>query len=133
MWHLDTSILIEILRGRSEHAKRRLEAIAPDAVAVPEIVRAELLYGALRSARPEENRRQVDKFLRHLPLAPFSGDAAIHYAAIRRDLEAAGQPIGPNDLLIAATARAAEATLVAANTAEFSRVPGLALENWMLR
>jgi len=129
--HLDTSIIVEILRGRSEVARTRLAALSVEDVAVSEIVRAELLYGARRSARPDENREHVENFLRHLPLVPFSGESAAHYAAIRHALETAGLPIGPNDLLIAATARAAAATLVTGNVTEFARVPGLTIENWL--
>ena len=65
-------------------------------------------------------------------LRTFPPDIAQHYAFIRCDLEARGLPIGPNDLLIAAHARAAALTLVTGNVREFARVPGLAVENWLV-
>jgi tRNA(fMet)-specific endonuclease VapC len=61
---------------------------------------------------------------------PFDDLCADHHGMIRADLERAGKPIGPNDLLIAATARAGDCTLVTTNTREFSRVPGLRIEDW---
>ena len=61
---------------------------------------------------------------------PFDQISAKHYADIRYDLEATGTPIGPNDLLIAATARARHLTLITHNTNEFRRVTGLAIEDW---
>ena len=64
------------------------------------------------------------------PCLPFSGDAVVHYAEIRLYLEKKGTPIGPHDLIIAATARAAGATMVTANTREFSRIPNLRCEDW---
>ena len=64
-------------------------------------------------------------------LRTFPADFAQHYAFIRCDLENRGLPIGPNDLLIAAHARAEGLTLVTGNVREFARVPGLAVENWL--
>lgn len=63
---------------------------------------------------------------------PFDDHAAEHYGSIRAHLANAGTPIGPNDLFIAALARAKDLTLVSNNTAEFSRVPGLKLEDWQI-
>ncbi|MDR1799371.1 MAG: type II toxin-antitoxin system VapC family toxin [Bifidobacteriaceae bacterium] len=83
-----------------------------------------------RSDRPEQNTEAVRRFLAPFAIQPFDSAAAIHYAAIRAGLEATGQVIGPNDLLIAATVLAAGGVLVTHNTKEFSRVPGLLLENW---
>jgi tRNA(fMet)-specific endonuclease VapC len=60
----------------------------------------------------------------------FDAEAAEHAAAIRLHLESAGLPIGLADLLIAATARRHGCTLVTHNTREFSRVPGLLIEDW---
>jgi len=97
---------------------------------VPEMVRAELLHGCLRSDRPEENLAAVESFLAPFRRLPFGSDAAEHYAQIRTDLERAGTPIGPNDLVIAATVRAQGAILVTNNLREFQRVPGLDCEDW---
>jgi tRNA(fMet)-specific endonuclease VapC len=94
------------------------------------LVRAELLFGARVSAKAADNRRAVEMFLSPLRLLPFQGEAAEHYAEIRAHLEKSGISIGPNDLVIAATARANGHTLITRNTSEFLRVPALAVEVW---
>jgi tRNA(fMet)-specific endonuclease VapC len=72
------------------------------------------------------------KFLSRFPSLPFDDLAADHYAQIRADLERRGQPIGPNDMLVAAIAVANRLTIVTNNIREFSRVPGLPCEDWTL-
>jgi len=127
---LDTNIIVELLRGRDAKLSARYLEGNPKHYAVPEMVRAELLLGAVLSARPRENRAAVEKFLAPLRLLPFAGDACVHWAEIRAALQKSGTQIGANDIVIAATARSATCTLVTRNTAEFSRVPGLAVEVW---
>jgi len=95
-----------------------------------DLVKAELLYGACRSSRAAEIKVQIQDLLRPYGAIPFDDRAAEHYAEIRTHLEREGTPISPNDLIIAAAVRAAEATLVTANTREFHRVPGLLCEDW---
>ena len=108
----------------------KFQALSADCIFVPEMVRAELIVGALKSDRPEHHLDLVNRFLSAFALLPFSGDAVEHYAAIRVNLEKSGQIIGPNDLVIAATARAKGSILVSNNLKEFSRVPGLQCEDW---
>ena len=72
----------------------------------------------------------MEAFLAPFDLLPFDRAAAGHYADIRHRLESLGQPIGPNDLVIAATARSRNLTLITHNRREFARVPGLATEDW---
>lgn len=103
---------------------------SPQDYFIPEIVRAELLFGAMVSAHPTKNIAAVENFLRPLQLLPFSGEATFHYAEIRSYLQEMGQPIGPNDLFIAATVRPYSLVLVTRNRTEFSRVPGLVCEAW---
>ena len=91
---------------------------------------AELLYGTLRSADPPHNRALVEHFCRRFVSLPFDDRAADSYAAIRADLAATGQLIGPNDLLIAAIALANSVVLVTHNIREFGRVGGLRVEDW---
>lgn len=130
IYSLDTNVIVRALRGQSETIKDRVIAEGPERVVVPEMVRAELLTGARKSARPDENTRLVERFLEPLDLLAFGGDAPEHYADIRVRLEREGSPIGPNDLIIAATTRAFGAILVTANLKEFRRVPGLSCEDW---
>jgi len=93
-------------------------------------VAAELRFGCARKGSPQLLRR-VEAFLAEVPVLPFDVPADAAYGEIRAELEAAGQPFGANELLIAAHARALAATVVTANGAEFARVPGLAVENWL--
>ncbi len=104
----------------------------PDDFGIPAIVRAELLLGVLKSSHPERTSKVVETFLAPYELIPFEQSAAQKYADIRHDLERKGTPIGPNDLIIAATARAGGLILVTHNTDEFSRVPGLMTEDWSI-
>jgi len=93
-------------------------------------VAAELRYGCARKGSPQLLRR-VEEFLAEVPVLPFDVPADSEYGGIRVELEAAGRPIGSNDLLIAAHARALAATVVTANVDEFRRVRGLNVENWL--
>jgi tRNA(fMet)-specific endonuclease VapC len=127
---LDTDTCIEILRGRSKRAAERLREAGPDRVGIPAVVRAELEFGARTSQRPAENLRLVKAFCAPLARIAFDEDAALAYGELRAALQAQGLPIGPHDLLIAAGALAAGATLVTANVREFGRVPDLSFENW---
>lgn len=130
IYSLDTNLFVSILRGKSEAARDHLASFSPADIKVSEVVRAELIFGCLRSARPEKNRTLVDAILAPFERLPFAGDAVEHYASIRADLKSRGQTIGPNDLMIAATARAAGAVMVTQNLSEFSRVPGLVVDDW---
>lgn len=129
-YSLDTNVIIRGLRGQGDVIKERMIALGPERVLVPEMVRAELLTGAYKSARPRENINLVEAFLEPLRRLPFADDAVEHYAEIREFLERQGTLIGPNDLIIAATTRAHAATLVTSNLREFRRVPGLLCEDW---
>ena len=91
-----------------------------------------MVYGAYRSARPAENMRLLTRFFEPYESLPFDDPCIDAYGRILSDLERARLVIGPNDLIIAATAVANKVTLVSANTREFVRVTGLAFENWEL-
>ena len=126
---LDTNVIIALMRNRSEVIER-LRAEEVSTIKISEIVRAELQLGCLKSQHPSRERSKVAHTISPFGLLPFSGDAVDHYASIRAELENQGIGIGPNDLLIAATARAVGAVMVTANVKEFKRVPGLVVENW---
>mgnify|MGYP003411270667 len=129
---LDTNACITWMRGGNPGFQSR--AISRPQVAgravLCAVVRAELLFGAYRSQRREENLERTNAFLAGFQSLPFDDEAAYRHALIRAELTSKGQLIGPNDLLIAATALAHGAILVTHNTAEFSRVPGLLIEDW---
>ena len=126
---LDTSICIDLLRGTSENAFHRLLDNDPSEVAIPAVVAAELLFGARKSGSAKA-LKAARAFIGSIGVIPFDGQAAEHYGTIRHELQAAGQAIGPNDTLIAATALSQGATLATANENEFRRVAGLRVENW---
>jgi tRNA(fMet)-specific endonuclease VapC len=127
---LDTNACIRFLNGTSPPLVQRLRGTPPTLVRLSCVVKAELLYGARRSARVADNLRLLRRFFAAFTSVPFDDRCAEASGAIRADLDHAGTPIGPNDLLIAATARAHEAVLVSHNTREFSRVAGLQIEDW---
>lgn len=130
MYLLDTNACIALLNGSGPSVSARLRACDPAQVAVCSVVKAELLYGARRSARVSENLDLLERFLDPLACFPFDDVCAEHYGVIRTDLDTQGLPIGGNDLLIAATARAHDMILVTHNTREFGRVAGLRHEDW---
>lgn len=130
MYYLDTCMCIDFLHGRLPGFRERLETSDPKLFGVPAIVQAELLSSAEYSASPGENRLKVETFLLPFAIVPFDSSCAVEYAHIQSGLERKGKPIGPNDMLIAATAVANSAYLVTHNVREFKRVRGLKLIDW---
>jgi tRNA(fMet)-specific endonuclease VapC len=130
MYCLDTDTWSFLARSATPGLRLRLSACPKDKIIVVEMVRAELLFGVVRHPKRPELEARIEAMLAPYKRLPFGGDAAIHYSNIRFALEKAGTPIGPNDLIIAACARAANAVLVTHNTREFKRVPGLKVEDW---
>lgn len=130
MYCLDSCILVDFLRGKLKLAYDLLMKSDAGLFKVPAVVKAELLLGAEKSDRPEEERLKVDSLLLPFEIVPFDEACAVHYARIRASLERKGQPIGGNDYLIAATALSRGAVLVTNNVDEFKRVPGLCIECW---
>jgi tRNA(fMet)-specific endonuclease VapC len=129
---LDSNVCIAYLRGRSPYIRTRLAGTPLEDICLCSVVKAELVYGTLRSANPTANRNRVDAFTQPYSSLPFDDAAAELYASIRRHLESLGTTIGPYDLQIAAIALANACTLVTHNTGEFKRVPSLLLEDWEL-
>jgi len=127
---LDTNACIRILNGSSPSVAARLQATSPAEVRLCAVVKAELLYGARHSARVDRNLRLLHRFFQPIVSLPFDDRCAEEAAFIRLDLQRSGRPIGPSDLLIAATARAHDLVLVTHNTREFGRVAGLRIEDW---
>lgn len=130
MYLLDTNACISILNGTSQVLGSKLRKCGPSAVRLCSVVKAELIFGARRSVRVSENLSKLARFFEPFVSLPFDDSCAEHYGMIRADLAGSGRLIGPNDLMIAATARAHDLTLVTRNTDEFSRVVGLAVEDW---
>ena len=129
---IDTSVASDAIRNPHGRPGRRLRTLGRGGAAVSVIVAAELRFGALRIASVDLAGR-VEEFLDTIEVVPFESPADSVYASVRSDLEARGQPIGANDLFIAAHALALGHVLVTDNVREFSRVRGLKLENWLRR
>ena len=127
---LDSNTCIRLLNQDHARVTQRYRACQPADIAMCSVVRAELLYGARRSARVDFNLRRLEIFAAPLQSVPFDDRCAHDYGLIRADLAAQGKPIGANDLMIAAIARAHDLILVTHNTGEFSRVVGLRVEDW---
>lgn len=127
---LDTNLCIRVLRDRPSGLRSRFNAEA-DSLCISTVVLFELLYGAEKSARPDNNRRQVELFAARLQILPFDMEAAAHSADIRAALEREGKMIGGYDVLIAGHARSRGLIIVTGNLREFDRVDGLRAEDWL--
>lgn len=128
---LDTNLCIELLNRQKSIAARKLALVSPQDIRLCSVVKAELYHGAYKSGR-EANLRLVRSFCALFESLPFDDRAAETYGRLRTDLEKQGKLIGPHDLLIASISLANEITLVTHNSAEFSRIPDLILEDWQL-
>jgi tRNA(fMet)-specific endonuclease VapC len=129
---LDSNAWISLLPGRNPGVLTNLKQRPSGEIVLCSVVLAELWFGAEFSdaARKADNHRLVDELEARYRSFAFDNLAAREYAAIRAELSVAGQPIGPNDTMIAAIARSRKMILITHNTAEFCRVPGLAIEDW---
>jgi tRNA(fMet)-specific endonuclease VapC len=132
MFLLDTNVCIRLLNQSHEGLIRQFQALQPKDIALCSIVKSELYYGARHSRKVEANLHLLSQFFQPLISFPFDDRCAEEAGLIRADLTEQGMPIGPNDILIAATARGNDAVLVTHNTKEFSRVTGLRLVDWEL-
>jgi len=126
---IDTNILSALVK-RPASGVRRIARIDREEICTSIIVACELRYGAVKKGSAALTQR-VEQVLSRMDVLPLGRDVDRHYAAVRVALEKIGQPIGHNDLLIAAHALALGAVLVTDNMREFSRVPGLGVENWL--
>lgn len=127
---LDTNACVDYLTGRYPRVVARIQDSSPDDLCLSSVVVAELRYGADHSARRRTNHGRIDALLDEIDCLDFDLRAAASYGRVRAQLEAAGTPIGPNDMLIAAHALSRGLRVVTDNVVEFRRVRGLKLDNW---
>lgn len=127
---LDTSILSHLIRQPQGVVATRIAEVSEANVQTSVIVACELRYGAAKRGS-RKLTRQVEAVLGAMTIRPLESDVERIYASIRVALEKKGTPIGAHDMLIAAHARAIDAVCVTDNVAEFNRVPGLKVENWL--
>ena len=127
---LDTNIISELIKNPQGKAAKRIAKVGENNICTSIIVAAELRYGCAKSGS-KRLLKAVEDLLGEIPVLAFDVPADTDYGGIRSELEAAGRPIGSNDLLIAAHAVATGAIIVTANTDEFTRIRGLNVENWL--
>ena len=127
---LDTNIVSDLIRNPQGKVAKRIAKLGEDNICISIIVAAELRYGCAKSGS-KRLLKAVEDLLGEMNVLPFDVPADTEYGGIRAELEAAGKPIGGNDLLIAAHAYATGATIVTANSDEFKRIRGLNVKNWL--
>jgi tRNA(fMet)-specific endonuclease VapC len=127
---LDTDLCVRVLRDRPAGLLSRFNAES-DGSRMSSITFAELVHGAGKSARPLENRIEVDRLTARVGVLALDDRAAAHCAQIRANLERRGVPIGAYDLLIAGHGRSEDLIIVTANLRDFNRVEGLCAEDWL--
>jgi tRNA(fMet)-specific endonuclease VapC len=131
---LDSNAWIGWLRQKEPTLVARIKQETPSDILLCSVVLGELIYGAERSGASHRtaNLSAIEQLRLLYASVPFDDSAAEQYGRIRADLAFAGTPIGPNDLMIASIALSNNLTLVTHNTVEFSRVPGLIIDDWQL-
>lgn len=127
---LDTNIISDLIKNPHGKAAKRIAKVGEDTICTSIIVAAELRYGCAKKGS-KRLMKVVEDLLNEISVLPFDTPADEEYGEIRSTLERAGKPIGGNDLLIAAHAKATGATIVTSNVNEFDRVTGLTVENWL--
>jgi tRNA(fMet)-specific endonuclease VapC len=127
---LDTNILSDLVRNPQGRVAERIAEVGATAICTSIIVAAELRFGAVKKGS-DRLTTQLERILSAIDIQPFEVPADTAYAQLRAQLEAAGAPIGGNDMLIAAQALATECVVVTDNEREFQRINGLRVENWL--
>lgn len=131
MYLLDTNICIYALNGRYPKLSDHLLRIHPDDICVSSITVGEMEYGAAKSRWGDRTRQIMHAFLSNYEVLPFTEKDAILFGQLRACLAFSGTPIGAYDVMIAAQGVSRNLTVVTHNTKEFSRVPGIILEDWI--
>jgi len=127
---LDTDTVIYTIKNRPDHM-RSLFKRHEEQISISTVTLGELVFGAEHSTQVERNLADIEAMTARLEVLAYDVDAAYHFGLIRSELYRLGQPIGSYDMMIAGHARARGLILVSNNTREFSRVPGLMIENWV--
>ncbi len=127
---MDTNILSDLVRHPQGKIAKRIAREGEKSICTSIVVASELRFGAEKSGSARLTA-QLDIILSAIETLPLEEPADLKYSRLRNYLEKQGAPIGPNDMLIAAHALALDCTVITANDREFSRVPGLKVENWL--
>ena len=127
---LDTNICIYVMKNHPSGLLDRFNELTQQ-LCISSITLCELHYGLEKSARRQQNFDDLIRFTARLEILPFGAEAAAHYGQLRSELERAGRPAGPLDMLIGAHARSEGLIVVTNNEREFIWMPGLRVENWV--
>lgn len=127
---LDTNIVSQLVRDPHGPITRRIARVGETRVCTSIVVACELRYGAAKKGSVRLSA-QLEQVLAVLPILALEAGVDRHYGDIRADLERRGTPVGPNDLLIAAQARALGLILITDNVGEFGRIERLEVKNWL--
>ena len=129
---LDTNICVYLMKNKYPAATKKLLDMNPSELAVSSITVYELEYGAAKSNWGEKTRQKLAQFMAPFTILPFETNDALSAARIRAYLERHGMIIGAYDIQIAAQGLSRGLTVVTHNSGEFSRIPELKLEDWVL-
>ena len=132
MYLLDTNICAYLMRGSYSSLNRKVLSIPPSELAISSVTLFELEYGAAKANWGSKRLEDLHFFLSAFQVIPFTEYDAVVTGRIRAELVKAGQPIGSYDIQIAGQGVARDITVVTHNTGEFSRVPGITLEDWVV-
>ena len=127
---LDTNIVIYTLKSRPAKVRRAFEK-HDGQMCLSSVTWGELVYGAEKSARIEQNLAVLEAFAARLKIAKFDTLAATHFGQVRAELSRQGKIIGPYDMMIAGHSRSLGLVLITNNVQEFERTPGLRVQNWV--
>ena len=127
---LDTNICIYVMKNYPQDLRERFNSLA-EQLCISSITLGELHFGAEKSLRRVDNLTAIEHFVARLDVLPFDAKAAAHYGQVRAELERAGTPCGPHDMQIGGHARSQGLIIVTNNIREFSRMPGIRVENWI--
>ncbi|MFV1977608.1 MAG: tRNA(fMet)-specific endonuclease VapC [Candidatus Scalindua sp.] len=127
---LDTNIVIYTIKNRPSEVREAFKRHEGQ-MCISSVTLGELIYGAEKSSMPEKNIKVIEGMIARLDVLSFNHQDSTHFGQLRAELEAIGKPIGPYDCMIAGHARSEGLILVTNNTKEFSRVPGLRVDNWV--
>ncbi len=129
---LDTNICIYFMKNAYPRLTERLLSRDPAELLISAVTVFELEYGAAKSGWGEKTRQKLAVFLAPFNILPFTADDAVAAGRLRGHLERQGTPIGPYDLQIAAQGLSRGIPVITHNTTEFSRVPNLKVEDWVV-
>ena len=130
MYLLDTNICIYAMKNQYPALTGKLFQISPDEICISAVTVGELEYGCAKSKWGERSRSVMNMFLSAYTILPFEYNDALTFGRLRAELAMRGTPIGPYDMQIAAQGLNRDLAVVTHNTGEFSRVPGIVLEDW---